>query len=586
VRQSSLLLRTLREAPADAEAASHRLLVRAGYIRRLASGVYSYLPLGWRVLRRIEGLIRREMEAAGAQEVLLPVLAPVELFEQTGRRASMADILFEVTGSGGTFALGPTHEEVVTELAAATIDSYRQLPVTVFQIQTKFRDEARPRFGLLRGREFTMKDAYSFDADQDGMRASYRAMFAAYERIFAACDVEALPVEASSGAIGGDVNHEFMVPSPIGEDTFAHCAACGYRANTEAAEAGAPREPDDARQPEPEPLVEHHTPDRPGIDLVVEHFADRGLTAAGMLKCIALKPATPRLLAPDLRAPARRSGAKTEIVIALVPGDREVRVPAGLEPLADDDFAANPELHKGYIGPMGIQAHGVRVIADHAVGRSGATWVTGANRADHHVTGATLGRDFTVDEWASIATVAAGDPCPRCDTGTLDLVRAVEAGHTFQLGLTYSTKVPGATFVDHDGKEQLLWMGCYGIGVSRLLAVVAEAHHDDAGLAWPAAIAPFQVHVIALGADRNPDVAAAADRLHDDLTAAGVEVLYDDRDASAGSKFADADLLGIPVQLVVGAKGLARGVIERKIRATGARDEVAIDTPAAILLAL
>jgi prolyl-tRNA synthetase len=585
MRQSQLLVRTLREAPADAEAASHRLLVRAGYIRRLASGVYSYLPLGWRVLRRIEELIRSEMDGAGAQEVLLPVLAPIELFEQTGRRASMADILFEVTGSGGTFALGPTHEEVVTELAAATIESYRQLPVTVYQVQTKFRDEARPRYGLLRGREFTMKDAYSFDADQDGMRSSYQAMYDAYVRIFATCGVTPTPVEASSGAIGGDVNHEFMVESAIGEDTFARCGACGYAANTEAAEAGAPREVAGAA-PQPEPLVEHHTPDRPGIDLVVEHFADRGLTAAGMLKCIALKP-TSGVLAPDLVVRATGSGARTgAVVIALVPGDREVRVPAGLEAFADADFDAHPELVKGYIGPMGMQDLGVTVVADHAVGRPGATWVTGANRADHHVTGATLGRDFTVDTWAPIATLADGDPCPRCDDGALDLVRAVEAGHTFQLGLTYSTKVPGAGFVADDGTEQLFWMGCYGIGVSRLLAVIAEAHHDEAGLAWPASVAPFAVHLLSLGADRNPDVATAADGLYERLTTDRVDVLYDDRDVSPGIKFADADLLGLPLQLVVGSKGLVRGVVERKNRASGARDEVPLSEPAAMLLAL
>jgi prolyl-tRNA synthetase len=554
MRMSRLLLRTLRDAPADAEAVSHQLLVRAGYIRRHASGIYTYLPLGWKLLQRVEHIVREEMDGAGAQEMLMPILQSVDLWESTGRLATMEDILFRLEGKGGDFVLGPTHEELVTATIAAEVESHRDLPLNVYQIQFKYRDEARPRFGLLRGREFIMKDAYSFDATPAGMQDSYRAMYDAYCRVFDRCGLNYTPVEAESGAIGGEVNHEFMVLSDIGEDFFVQCPSCGYAANTEAAIAG-DRWVD--KPPPPEELVEHHTPDRPGIDLVVEHFKDRGLTAAGMLKCIAV--------ADDDDRP----------VVVLVPGDRDVLVPKGHRPLDDADFEAHPDLIKGYIGPMGLRSKGVRVLADKSI-KAPITWVTGANKADHHVTGATLGRDFDVDAFGNYATVIAGDPCPRCGL-PLQLGRAVEAGHTFQLGLTYSLKIPGANFLDEDGKEQPFWMGCYGIGISRLPAVVAEEHHDDHGLSWPVDVAPFRVHLLSLGANRNPDVAAAAERLYDELTAAGVTVLFDDRDASPGVKFADADLLGMPTQILVGAKGLARGVVERKERATGDRDDLPLD---------
>ena len=553
MRMSRLLLRTLRDAPADADAISHQLLVRAGYVRRVASGIYTFLPLGWRVLRNVERVVREEMDAAGAQEILMPILQPCELWEQTGRLTSMAEILFRLEGKGGAFVLAPTHEELVTATVAAEVDSYRDLPLNVYQVQFKYRDEARPRFGLLRGREFIMKDAYSFDASQDGMRASYQVMFDAYCRIFDRLSLTYTPVEADAGAIGGDVNHEFMVPSSIGEDHFARCTKGDYAANVEAA-VTADRELADVAA---EALEEHHTPDRPGIDAVVEFFADRGLTAAGMLKSIAL------------------ADADGKPVVVLVPGDREVRVPAGMRPFEDADFADHPELVKGYIGPMGLREAGVRILADFAV-RAGGPWVTGANKADHHVSGATLGRDFTVAEWGSFAAIADGDPCPRCGS-PLELVQSVEAGHTFQLGLTYSTKVPGATFTDEAGVEHPYWMGCYGIGISRGPAVIAEEHHDDAGLVWPAEVAPYRVHLLSLGIGRSPEVAAAADRLYDQLVGAGVSVLYDDRDASPGVKFADADLLGMPTQLIVGAKGLAREVVERKDRRSGNRDDVALD---------
>jgi len=487
--------------------------------------------------------------------LLMPVLQPMEMWEQSGRAALLDDAYaaFRVDGRGGRFVLGPTHEELVTAVVASDVVSYRDLPVTVYQIQTKFRDEARPRFGLLRGREFLMKDAYSFDVDDAGMQASYQRMYDAYCRVFERCELEYRPVEAVSGAIGGDLSHEFMVLSAIGEDHFAVCASCGYAANIEAAEVGAP---EGSGEPPEQALVEHHTPDRPGIDLVVEFFADRALTAAGMLKCIATMT--------DDGTPA----------VILVPGDREARLPAGWRPFDEADFAAHPYLVKGYIGPMGLGDHGVRIVADHSV-RAPRTWVTGANTIDHHVSGCMLGRDFAAGEWGSYVVARAGDPCPRCGHA-MELQRAVEAGHAFQFARRYSERVPGATFLDDDGREKPFWMGCYGIGVTRLMAVVAECHHDEAGLSWPAGLAPYGTHLLSLGADRNAEVAAAADDLYERLVAQGISVLYDDRAVSAGVKFADADLIGCPTQLIVGRRGLADGVVERKDRRSGARDLVPI----------
>ncbi len=557
MRMSRLLVRTLREAPADAEVASHQLLVRAGYIRRLASGVYTFLPLGQRVLARVEQVVREELDAAGCQELLLPALHPIELWEQSGRAALFGtDTLpaMTVEARGGTFVLGPTHEEVVTITVGAEVDSYRQLPLTVYQIQVKFRDEARPRFGLLRTRELIMADAYSFDVDKEAMQGSYRTVFDAYLRIFGRLGLDAVPVEAEPGAIGGDVNHEFMVPSAVGEDQFVRCPSCGYAANVEAAARGIPDPPAADDGADPDPMVEHHTPDRPGISDVVGVFADRGVTAADFLKSMAVfdERGRPTLL--------------------LVPGDREARLPSGWRLFEDDDFSAHPGLVKGYVGPAGQQQHGFRVVGDLEV-RARGPWITGANRPDHHVTGAVLDRDFTVDEWGSYAEVRGEDACPRCGRA-VELVRSVEAAHTFQLGYKYSQVMAGATFVNEAGDEAPFSMGCYGMGVSRLLAVVAEEHHDERGLAWPTAVAPYQVHLAALGAGRAPEVAAAADQLYRGLMEAGVEVLYDDRDVSPGVKFADADLIGVPVRLVVGAKGLARGVLEWRSRASGEEREL------------
>jgi prolyl-tRNA synthetase len=568
MRMSQLLIRTLREAPADAEVASHQLLVRAGYIRRLASGVYTFLPLGLRVLHRVERVIRQELDAAGCQELLLPALHPIELWEQSGRAALFgSDALpaMTVDARGGTFVLGPTHEEVATVTVGAEVESYRQLPLTVYQIQVKFRDEARPRFGLLRTRELIMSDAYSFDVDKEAMQESYRSVFDAYLKIFERLGLDVTPVEAESGAMGGDVNHEFMVPSAVGEDHFVSCASCGYAANVEAATRGvAEANPGAGDRAGTGPMTEHHTPDRPGITDVVAYFSDRAVTASDFLKSMAVFD---------------EEGRPT---VLLVPGDREARLPRGWRLFDDADFGAYPSLSRGYIGPVGQQQHGLRVVGDLEAAKDGS-WIVGANRLDHHLTGAVLDRDFTVDGWGSFAQVVSGDACPRCGQ-PIELIRSVEAAHTFQLGRKYSEVMPGSNFVAEDGGEALFSMGCYGMGVSRLLAVVAEEHHDDRGLSWPREAAPYQVHLAALGAGRSPGVATAADNLYERLVGGGIEVLYDDRDISPGVKFADADLLGVPVRLVVGAKGLARGVVEWRSRTTGEERELAVNCPVEDLL--
>ncbi len=567
MRMSRLLVRTLREAPADAEVASHQLLVRAGYIRRVASGVYTYLPLGLRVLHRVERVIREELDAAGCQELLLPALHPIELWEQSGRAALFgSDSLpaMTVEARGGTFVLGPTHEEVATVTVGAEVDSYRQLPLSVYQIQVKFRDEARPRFGLLRTRELIMADAYSFDAGPEAMQLSYQKVFDAYLQIFGRLELGVVPVEAASGAMGGEVNHEFMVPSPVGEDHFVSCPSCGYAANVEAATRSVPDVDPRVNGPSADdavagPMAEHHTPDRPGITDVVEFFSDAGVVASDLLKSMAVFD---------------HQGQPT---LLLVPGDREARLPGGWRLFEEAEFDGYPSLVKGYIGPVGQHHHGLRVVADLGVARPGP-WIVGAGRKDHHLTGALLGRDFTVDEWGSFAEVEEGDTCPHC-AGSLALVRSVEAAHTFQLGRKYSEVMPGSTFVTEDGDEAPFSMGCYGMGVSRLLAVVAEEHHDDRGLAWPVEAAPYPVHLLALGGGRSPEVAEAADHLHRRFVDAGIGILYDDRDVSPGVKFTDADLMGIPVRLVVGAKGVARGIVEWRSRSTGEERELALDSP-------
>jgi len=565
MRMSQLFLRTLRDDPADADTAGHSLLVRGGYVRRVASGVYTFLPLGTRVLHKVSQIVREELDRAGMQELLMPALSPIELWEQSGRAARFgSDALpaMVLDARGGRFVLGLTHEEVITSTVAAEVDSYRQLPVTLYQIQSKFRDEARPRFGLLRGREFMMCDAYSFDADKAAMNVSYDTAKAAYLAIFERLGLAVTPVEADSGAIGGDVNHEFMVASPIGEDHFVRCTSCGYAANVEAAEvaARAPR----AAAPEGAPAPRRvETPGASTIEAVASLLSAEGVTASDTIKSIAAFD--------EHDAP----------VVILLEGDREAKLPKSWRLFEEADFGSHPGLIKGYLGPVGLD---VRVVADHGVAAAGGPFVVGANELDAHLADVYLGRDFEVEGTGDYVVARAGDTCVRCG-GSLEIVRSVEAAHIFQLGLTYSLKMPGAVFTAEDGTEQPYWMGCYGIGISRLVAVLAETFRDEHGLSWPQSTAPYQVHLVALGTARAPEVGAAADALYDELVALGVEVLYDDREVSAGVAFADADLLGIPARVTVGSRGLKSGVVEVRDRRSTETTEVPLATAAAALAA-
>ncbi len=558
MRLSELFARTLREDPAEAEAPSHRLLLRAAFMRPLMSGVYTFLPLGLRTLRKVERIVREEMDRAGAQEVRMPAIVPSEPWHATGRWEAYAaeQLMFTLHDRAGReLGLGPTHEEVVTPLVANEYESYRDLPVNLYQVQWKYRDEARPRSGLLRAREFLMKDAYSFDRDLEGLRVSYQKMVDAYEASFSRCGLTFVVVEADPGLIGGDVNHEFMAPADVGEDLYVTCSTCDYAANLEAANT-TPPEP---VAPSNEPLVERYTPDAPGIQAVVELL---GVRADRMLKCMAYE-------------------IGGELAFVLVPGDREVNegklrrafAPAEVRMLEDADFARHG-LVKGYVGPQGHG--GVRIVADHRV-KGQPAWVTGANKADHHVSGCVLGRDFSVDLWEDLATVSEGDRCPN-DGGALHIGRSIEVGHTFQLGTRYSESLK-ASFVDEDGLEKPFLMGCYGIGISRIVAAVAEQHHDEQGLAWPKAVAPYEVCVIV--ANRDHEVAVAeGERIYRELSERGVQVVIDDRDQSAGVKFADADLVGYPVQVVVGKRGVDNGTADLKLRATSERSQAPLEAAA------
>ena len=563
MRLSELFLRTLRDDPADADVDSHRLLLRAGYIRRSSAGIYSWLPLGSRVLRKVSEIVREEMDRAGAQEVTLPIVQPLELWQRTGRDGQYGDLMFRLTDrKDAAYCLSPTAEEVVTTLVAQEYSSYRDLPVNLYQINWKYRDEIRPRFGLLRGREFLMKDGYSFDVDAEALRHSYRKMFDAYQRVFERCGLTFRPVEAQSGEMGGDVNHEFMAVAAVGEDDFVWCKNCDYAANVEAARRAAPPKGDGAA-PDLPPMEAIHTPDLPGIGGVAKFL---GVDPSVLLKSIVFD-------------------VDGKLGLAIVPGDREVNefaLAAAMSPKAvrlygDEDFAAHPELPKGYIGPHYPGAS--VVVADPSVEKP-IGWVTGANEPDYHARNAVLGRDFNVDVWADLVTIVTGDVCPRCGE-PLSVDRGIEVGHVFQIGTKYSVALE-ANYTDEHGEQHPMVMGCYGIGVSRVVAAVVEEHHDDHGIAWPAALAPYDVHLVSVPGrgDAAATVIETADRMYDDLTGRGLAVLYDDRDVSPGVKFADADLLGMPVQLVVGAKGLARGVVERKDRATGTRDELPIDSAA------
>ena len=578
LRMSTLFLRTLREDPSDAEVPSHRLLVRAGYVRRVAPGIFTWLPLGWKVLRNVERIIREEMDAAGFQEVHFPALLPREPYEQTGRWTEYGDTLFRLRDRRqADYLLGPTHEELFTLLVKEMYGSYRDLPLSLYQIQTKFRDEARPRAGVLRGREFLMKDSYSFDVDDAGLDRSYDLHRAAYLRTFDRLGLRYEIVSAMSGAMGGSASEEFLAPTPVGEDTFVRCTTCDYAANAEAVEIP-PSKPVSA-DGVPAAHVED-TPDTPTIATLVDLLnarhdlrrEDRDWTAADMLKNVLV-----RLRHPD---------GRTEALAIGVPGDRDVDfkrleavvTPAAVEPFDDEDFAAHPMLVKGYIGPTGLgEAMGVRYFADPRIA-DGTRWATGANEAGRHVVDLVAGRDFTADGMIDVADIRGGDPCPRCD-GTLSIARGIEIGHIFKLGRRYAEALD-LTVQDEAGGQVTVTMGSYGIGVSRAVPAIVEQTHDEHGLCWPRSVSPADVHVAATGKDDTPFDAAEA--LTADLEAAGLSVLHDDRRVRAGVKFNDADLLGVPTIVVLG-RGLQRGVAEIKDRASGERTDIELPDVVAYL---
>jgi prolyl-tRNA synthetase len=565
---STLLLRTLRQDPADAEVPSHRLLVRAGYIRRAAPGGYTWLPLGRLTLDRVAKVVREEMDAIGGQEVHFPALLPREPYETSGRWAAYGDDIFTLADRrGAEHLLAPTHEEMATLLVRDLFNSYRDFPVTLYQVQTKFRDEARPRAGLLRGREFLMKDSYSFDLDSAGLQAAYDRHRGAYRRIFDRLGLDYTIVAARSGAMGGSGSEEFLAGTPVGEDTFVGCTVCHYAANTEAVTTPAPPPGNIDAHPAAEV---HETPNTSTIESLVELANARRLddradwTAADTLK--------------NLVVAVHRPGPhEPELLVIGVPGDREVdlkRVEAALHPAAVsmfDGFADQPELVRGYIGPQVLAKLGIRYLVDPRV-VPGTAWLTGANSPGRHATGVVCGRDFTPDGTIEAAEVRAGDPCPACRSGELTIRRGIEVGHIFQLGRRF-TDAFRVDVLGPNGKPVRPTMGCYGIGVSRVVAAIAEQHHDERGLAWPAAVAPCDVHLIAAG--KGPQVETALD-LGGQLAAQGLRVLVDDRaQVSAGVKFADAELIGIPRAVVVG-RGLADGYVEVRDRASGERVEVPV----------
>jgi prolyl-tRNA synthetase len=572
-RMSQLFLRTLREDPADAEVPSHRLLVRAGYIRRTAPGIYTWLPLGKRVLDAVAQIVREEMDRIGGQEVLFPALLPREIYEASGRWTDYGDSLFRLQDrKGGDYLLGPTHEELFTLLVKGELSSYRDFPVTLYQIQTKYRDEARPRAGLLRGREFVMKDSYSFDLDDAGLQKSYDDHRVAYQRIFERLGLDYRIAFAVSGAMGGSASEEFLAPAANGEDTFVQCTNCDYTANTEAVDIAAPPKQDPSAHPESQVL---DTPDTPTIDTLVARLNElslgRTFTGADTLKNVVLKTRQP-------------GSSDWQLLVVGVPGDREVdlkRIAGQLEPVevaqADaDDLAKEPRLVRGYIGPQLLADIGVRYVVDPLV-VPGSAWVTGANEQDKHAAFVVRGRDFEPAGEIGAVEIRDGDRCARCGS-ELVIARGIEIGHIFQLGRKYADAfeldAQGA-----DGESIRITMGSYGIGVSRAVAAIAEQTHDDAGLVWPASLAPFDVHLVPVGKAKPGETSEqlrAAEELARRLEEAGKRVLLDDRTATAGEKFADADLLGMPTIVVVG-KALADGEVEVKDRRSGERTKVALD---------
>ncbi|MEU9386008.1 proline--tRNA ligase [Streptomyces sp. NPDC048279] len=552
-RMSQLMAKTLRDDPADAEVLSHKLLVRAGYVRRTAAGIWSWLPLGLKVLSNIERIVREEMDAIGGQEVLLPALLPREPYEATGRWEEYGAELFRLQDrKGGDYLLGPTHEEIFTLLVKDQASSYKDLPVILYQIQSKYRDEARPRAGILRGREFLMKDSYSFDLDDDGLAHSYALHRAAYQRIFERLGLDYRICAATAGAMGGSKSEEFLAPAEAGEDTFADCPNCDFAANTEAISYEL-RPVDASGVPA---LEEIPTPDTPTIETLAAHL---GVPASATLKNLLVK-------------------VDGEIVAVGVPGDREVDMdkvevhfaPAAVELVTETDFAGRPDLVRGYVGPQGL-GEKVKYIADPRIA-PGTGWITGANKAGTHARNVVSGRDFEVDEFVDVVVVQDGDPCPKCGTG-LKLDRAIEIGHIFQLGRKYADALKLDVLGQH-GKPVRVTMGSYGIGVSRAVAALAEQTADEKGLVWSREVAPADVHVVAAG--KAPQIELALE-VSEKLRAGGLRVLVDDRaGVSPGVKFTDAELIGVPQILIAGRRS-GEGVLELKDRKTGEREELTVD---------
>ncbi|MCX4587762.1 proline--tRNA ligase [Streptomyces sp. NBC_01481] len=550
-RMSRLMVKTLRDDPADAETLSHKLLVRAGYVRRNAAGIWSWLPLGKKVLENVTRVVREEMDAIGAQEVLLPALLPKEPYEATGRWEEYGAELFRLHDrKGADYLLGPTHEEIFTQLVKDQCTSYKDLPVILYQIQTKYRDEARPRSGILRGREFQMKDSYSFDTSDEGLAESYALHREAYIKTFRRLGLEHRIVSAVSGAMGGSASEEFLAPAAAGEDTFVYCPSCDYAANTEAVTFAA--EAVDAAGHGP--VEELDTPDTPTIESLAEHL---GVPASATLKNLLVK-------------------VDGEIVAVGVPGNREVDLgklsdhlaPAEVELVTAEDFTGRPDLVRGYVGPQGLEK--VRYIADPRVA-PGTAWITGANKPDTHARNVVAGRDFTVDDYLDVVVVEDGDPCPKCGAG-LKLDRAIEIGHIFQLGRKYADAFQ-LDVLGQNGKPVRVTMGSYGIGVSRAVAALAEQTADDKGLCWPREIAPADVHVVAAGKALQTELAL---EVAEQLAAAGLRVLVDERPGvSPGVKFTDAELIGVP-KIVVAGRRASEGVVELKDRRTGEREELTV----------
>ncbi|GAB2821604.1 proline--tRNA ligase [Streptomyces daliensis] len=553
-RMSRSMLKTLRDDPADAETLSHKLLVRAGYVRRTAAGIWTWLPLGKQVLENVTRVVREEMDAIGGQEVLLPALLPKEPYEVSGRYEEYGDLLFRLKDrKGGEYLLGPTHEEIFTQVVKDQCTSYKDLPVIIYQIQTKYRDEARPRSGILRGREFTMKDSYSFDVSDEALAESYALHRQAYQRIFERLGLDYRIVSAISGAMGGSASEEFLAPAAAGEDTYAQCPACGYAANTEAVSVAV-----QPRTAEGHPAVEVlDTPDTPTIETLAAHL---DVPASATLKNLLVK-------------------VDGEITAVGVPGDREVDLgklaeqlaPATVELVTADDFTGRPDLVRGYVGPQGgLAGKAFRYLADPRVA-PGTAWVTGANQEGKHARNVVVGRDFEVDDYLDVVVVEPGDPCPRCGAG-IELDRAIEIGHIFQLGRKYADAFE-LDVLGQDGKPVRVTMGSYGIGVSRAVAALAEQTADDQGLCWPREIAPADVHIVAAGKAAQTE---AALEIAERLGEAGVRVLVDDRaGVSPGVKFTDAELIGVPTILVAG-RGVKDGLVELKDRRTGAREDLPI----------